>query len=73
MDETEVLSFPEISERIYESRKVRMKEATIERLLNQLVEKFGEPPLKKVDDLGYTFNFSYYNRKKPTPYNCGSL
>jgi hypothetical protein len=67
MDENESVSLPELSERIYESRHVRMKPSTIEHLLKQYTEKYGKAPLNKIDEKNYKLNgpfFEGYERKR---------
>jgi hypothetical protein len=63
IDETEILSMPELVECIYDSRKVRFKPGTIQRLLNMYVDKLGISPLEKVDEENYKLSRNFYRNK----------
>lgn len=60
MVDDELLSLEQISDRIYETKHVRMKASTIENLLSRYAENNGEPPLEKVNDRNYRLTRSFY-------------
>jgi hypothetical protein len=61
MTDDEHLSLQEISDRIYETKRVRMRPSTIGNLLNHYIEKYGEPPLEKINHQIYKLSQKFYD------------
>ncbi len=56
MKPDDLLSLQEISNRVHESRHILLKPSTLQNLL----DRYSEPPLEKTDDGSYRLNRDFY-------------